>query len=107
MAYGNPAAPEILFAHGLGQSRLSWQRQVERLSDHLRVVTFDMRGHGGSSVPDSPDAYADGARWADDIRAVIEAAQLRRPTMVGWSFGALTVGHYLKHYGAHGLRVSH
>jgi pimeloyl-ACP methyl ester carboxylesterase len=101
--YGNPAAPEILFVHGLGQSGLSWDHQVAHLADRFRLVTFDMRGHGASSVPDSPDAYADGARWAADIRSVREAAGLRRPTLVGWSFGALTVGHYLKHYGARDL----
>ncbi|WP_107487064.1 alpha/beta fold hydrolase [Streptomyces thermolilacinus] len=59
-AYGNPAAPGILFVHGLGRSSLSWHRQVEHLAARLRLVTFDMRGHGASSVPDSPDAYADG-----------------------------------------------
>ncbi|MFE6526764.1 alpha/beta fold hydrolase [Streptomyces sp. NPDC057794] len=103
-AYGNPAAPEVLFVHGLGQSALSWHRQVEHLAARFRIVTFDMRGHGASSVPDSPDAYADGARWAADIRSVREAFGLRRPTLVGWSFGALIVGHYLKHYGAQDLR---
>lgn len=102
--YGDPAAPEILFVHGLGQSGLSWHRQIAHLADRFRLVTFDMRGHGASSVPDSPDAYADGARWAADIRSVREAAELRRPTLVGWSFGALTVGHYLKHYGARDVR---
>ncbi|MEU9558528.1 alpha/beta fold hydrolase [Streptomyces fumanus] len=102
-AYGDPAAPEILFVHGLGQSGLSWHRQVTQLAARFRLVTFDMRGHGASSAPDSPDAYADGARWAADIRAVREAAGLRRPTLVGWSFGALTVGHHLKHHGADDL----
>jgi pimeloyl-ACP methyl ester carboxylesterase len=108
-AYGAPHAPEILFVHGLGQSGLSWHRQVTHLARRFRVVTFDMRGHGASSVPDSPEAYADGALWAADIRGVREAAGLRRPTLVGWSFGALTVGHYLKHYGAgdlHGVALT-
>ncbi|MFE1199523.1 alpha/beta fold hydrolase [Streptomyces olivaceoviridis] len=102
-AYGDPSHPEILFVHGLGQSGLCWHRQVEHLASRFRLVTFDMRGHGASSVPDSPDAYADGARWAADIRSVRETAGLHRPTLVGWSFGALAVGHYLKHYGARDL----
>lgn len=46
--YGNPAASEILFVRGLGQSALSWHRQVEHLAARFRVVTFDMRGHGSS-----------------------------------------------------------
>ncbi|GAA2821037.1 alpha/beta hydrolase [Saccharopolyspora taberi] len=102
--HGDPAAPEILFVHGLGQSRLSWQRQVDALADRFRIVTFDLRGHGASSRPDAPDAYTDGARWAADIQAVIDAAELRRPTAVGWSFGGFAIGHYLKHQGPDRLR---
>ncbi len=100
MAYGNPAHPELLFAHGLGQSRLAWDRQVSALSDRFRIVTFDLRGHGDSSKPDHPDAYADGASWAGDLQAVMRAAKLQHPTLVGWSFGGFTLGHYLKHHGA-------
>src|SRR5690606_12130769 len=49
--YGSEGAPEILFLHGLGQSRLSWDRQVESLAANFRVVTWDLRGHGSSDKP--------------------------------------------------------
>lgn len=62
-------------------------------------MTFDMRGHGDSDKPDNAAAYASGERWADDLRAVMETAGLRRPTLVGWSLGGFVVGLYLAKYG--------
>ncbi len=97
--YGDPARPEILFLHGLNQCRLSWDRQVGALAGRFRVVTFDLRGHGDSDKPADEAAYWDGGRWADDVAAVVDAAGLRRPTLVGWSIGGLVVGHYLARHG--------
>ncbi len=98
-AYGRPGGREILLIHGLGQSRLSWDRQIDALASRFRVVTYDLRGHGNSDKPASVEIYADGARWADDLQAVMDAAGLRRPVLVGWSLGGLVVGQYLAKYG--------
>ena len=98
--HGDPSGPEVLLVHGLGQSRLSWSRQTHgRLAETCHIVSYDLRGHGDSSKPARVDAYADPALWAADLHAVIEAAGLRRPTVVGWSLGALVTGHYLARHG--------
>ncbi|MEZ2126448.1 MULTISPECIES: alpha/beta fold hydrolase [unclassified Sinorhizobium] len=99
-AQGNPQASEILFIHGLRQSRLSWEKQFadESLSG-FRIVSFDLRGHGDSDKPTTPDAYSDADRWADDVAAVIAGAKLRRPVLVGWSLGGFVAGAYLRKYG--------
>jgi len=55
------------------------------LTEHCRVATFDLRGHGNSDKPDHADAYASGEQWADHLNSVMETAGLRRPTLVGWS----------------------
>ncbi|WP_170921029.1 alpha/beta fold hydrolase [Enhydrobacter aerosaccus] len=103
-AYGDPGHPEIVLVHGLGQSRLSWELQTDSaLVQRFRIVTFDLRGHGDSDKPDEAPAYADGARWADDLGAVIAAAKLRRPTLVGWSLGGLVIGHYVARRGIDGI----
>lgn len=99
-AQGDPSAPEILFIHGLRQSRLSWEKQLaDPALRRFRIVTFDLRGHGDSGKPTSFDAYSDADRWADDVAAVIEAAKLRRPVLVGWSLGGYVAGAYLRKYG--------
>jgi len=99
-AVGDPEAPEILFIHGLRQSRLSWSRQLDDPTlAGFRKVRFDLRGHGDSDKPVSPDSYADLGRWADDVAALIEAAKLRRPVLVGWSLGGFVTGGYLDKHG--------
>lgn len=100
MSYGAASALPIIFVHGLGQSRLSWDRQIVADFAQYRLITFDLRGHGDSDRPAEPEVYADGARWADDLAAVIEQTGSERVVLVGWSFGGLVIGHYLRRYGA-------
>lgn len=100
MSYGAASAFPIIFVHGLSQSRLSWDRQIVVDLAHYRLITFDLRGHGHSDKPVEPEAYADGDYWADDLAAVIEQTGSKRVLLVGWSFGGLVIGHYLRRYGA-------
>lgn len=63
------------------------------------MVTFDIRGHGGSDKPLDPAYYKEPKRWADEVKAVIEAAKLRQPVLVGWSYGTRIIIEYLMVYG--------
>ena len=98
---GEPGAPEIVFVHGLRQSRLSWDRQFASPDlAGFRLIRFDLRGHGDSGKPDDPSAYSDLTVWGDDLAAVLDAGQARRPVLVGWSLGGAVIGGYLsKHAG--------
>lgn len=97
--WGNPSGPEILLIHGLSQSHLSWLRQVKSdLAKTFRMITYDIRGHGGSDKPLDPAYYKDQKRWADEVQAVIEGARLKKPVLVGWSYGGRIIVEYLMHY---------
>ncbi|MDK1374291.1 MULTISPECIES: alpha/beta hydrolase [unclassified Sinorhizobium] len=97
---GDGQAPEVLFIHGLRQSRLSWEKQfADPALAGFRMASFDLRGHGDSDKPTALDAYSDADRWADDVAAVIAGAKLRRPVLVGWSLGGFVAGAYLRKYG--------
>lgn len=98
---GDTTKPGILFIHGFGQSQLAFKRQFEsNLSDQFHLVAFDLRGHGASAKPWRAEDYADSNIWADDVRAVINATNLKRPVIVGWSYGGHVAMDYVKHYGA-------
>src|SRR2546428_12595008 len=98
--WGNPNGPEILFIHGFSQSHLSWLRQVRsELAKSFRMITYDIRGHGGSDKPLTPEYYQDPKRWGDEVNAVMKGAQLKHPVLVGWSYGWRSIAEYLMHYG--------
>jgi non-heme chloroperoxidase len=102
--WGNPSGSEVLFIHGFSQASLSWQRQVESdLAKEFRMVTYDLRGHGNSDKPLEPEKYKESKAWADEVQAVIDAAKLKRPVLVGWSYGGRVIGDYLAIRGAAGL----
>jgi non-heme chloroperoxidase len=99
--WGNPRGREILFVHGFNQCHLSWLRQVTdtALAESCRMITFDLRGHGSSGKPEHRDAYLADKLWADDVAAVIAASGLKRPVLVGWSYGARVISDYLRVHG--------
>ncbi len=103
-AKGDPAASEVLFIHGLRQSRLSWDKQfADPALAGFRMIRFDLRGHGDSDKPSALESYSDADLWADDVAAVIAATKLRRPVLVGWSLGGYVAGAYLRKYGGPGI----
>lgn len=98
--WGNPNGAEVLFIHGFSQSHLSWLRQVEsELANQFRLITYDVRGHGGSDKPPDQAYYKGHKRWADELKSVIEAARLKHPVLVGWSYGGRIISEYLMEYG--------
>jgi len=100
---GNPGGRPILFIHGFSQCSLAWARQMNsELADTFRLVALDIRGHGLSDKP--RDSYGDSKLWADDVHAVIQALQLDRPVLCGWSYGPLVILDYVRHYGEDGIR---
>jgi len=99
--WGNPAGIEVVFVHGFMQSHLSWTKQLQdpTLASALRMVAYDFRGHGASDKPMAPEFYNDGDRFADELRAVIGTAGMKRPVLVGWSYGTRIVSDYLMKFG--------
>jgi pimeloyl-ACP methyl ester carboxylesterase len=98
--WGNPDGLEILLIHGFSQSHLSWSRQFgSELAKTFRIITYDIRGHGGSEKPLDAAHYRDHKRWAEELNAVMEGAKLKRPVLVGWSYGGRILVEYLMEYG--------
>lgn len=101
---GDPARPAVLLVHGIGQSHVSFEEQLRGpLVEQFHVVSFDLRGHGNSGKPWSASDYTDSAKWAGDVHRVIAALGLRRPVLLGWSYGTLVVSDYLRHHGTGNL----
>ncbi len=97
---GNTDAPAILFIHGWSQTHAAWVKQFNSaLADQFHLIAFDLRGHGYSECPVGEEHYSNGSLYADDLQAVINHYNLDSLTLVGWSYGALIIGDYLRRHG--------
>lgn len=76
----------VLFHHGLGATSGTWAGWWPVLAERLRIVCFDMRGHGRSGHPRA-DAPLSLDLLADDIFKIADAAGADRFHLVGESIG--------------------
>ncbi|RRO20582.1 SDR family oxidoreductase [Saccharopolyspora rhizosphaerae] len=91
--HGPPDAPTVLAVHGYPDDHTVWDGVVAALSDRYRVVTYDVRGAGGSDRPDGTDGYRL-ERLADDLFAVAEAVSPDRPVhLLGHDWGSVQSWH--------------
>lgn len=65
------AGPVALCTHATGFCGLLWQLVAEELAGELRVIAWDVRGHGDSSAPEPGSAY-DWEELARDAIALVE-----------------------------------
>lgn len=87
----------LLLLSGQFATQRSWKRLLELLGNRYRVVTYDTRARGRSGTSNDYSFAAN----VDDISAVLEAAGVQRPVLVGWSYGAaLAVRYAALHPGA-------
>ena len=82
---GDPAAPPVLFLHGLGASKVSLLPVIGGLASQHRVVAMDFPGFGKSSAP--VGARYDAAWLAESALATLDAAGVDRAAIVGNSMG--------------------
>jgi len=80
--------PLALLHHANGFCKGMWAEVADALRGRFRVVAMDARGHGDSSHPDEPGAYA-WNHFAEDLVAVAEALVAER----GGGEVALGIGH--------------
>ena len=83
---GPPGAPALLMLHSLGTNLHVWDPQAEALAASLRVIRFDMRGHGLTTVTPGPYRIAD---LAQDALAVLDALGVESAHVAGLSIGGL------------------
>ena len=98
--WGNERGHPILLIHGFSQNSHCWQMQYESAAlKDFRLVALDLRGHGESEAPAIAEAYTRTDPWADDIAAIIRVLELKKPVLVGWSYGGFIISDYVRKYG--------
>jgi pimeloyl-ACP methyl ester carboxylesterase len=79
-----PAAPVILFVHGILGSHHNWAHLIGELAENARVIAPDLFGHGASAKPMGD--YSLGAHAAA-LRDLLDKLGIDTVTLVGHSLG--------------------
>jgi 3-oxoadipate enol-lactonase len=84
---GDPAAPVLVLSNSLGTSVAMWDPQMARLRPHFRIIRYDTRGHGRSSVPAGPYTIA---QLGADVAGLLDTLGVERAHFCGLSMGGIT-----------------
>jgi 3-oxoadipate enol-lactonase/4-carboxymuconolactone decarboxylase len=81
----------LIFSHSLGCDHTLWDPQAAALLPHFRLLRYDLRGHGATSVP--PGDYTI-EMLAHDVLALADALGIRQFSWCGLSLGGM-IGQWL------------
>jgi pimeloyl-ACP methyl ester carboxylesterase len=88
------AGPAVVLIHGFTLDTRMWDDQFLPLAERFQVVRYDLRGFGQSALPTEGEPYS----HVDDLQALLDALQLRSPSLVGLSKGgAVAIDFALTH----------
>jgi pimeloyl-ACP methyl ester carboxylesterase len=86
------SGPDLVMLHGISGNLAVWHlRMVPLLQQHFRVTTYDLRGHGNSSMP--PSGYTT-RNMAADLCGLLDGLGIAQADIVGHSFGADIALHF-------------
>lgn len=83
---GADGAPWLILSNSLGTQLDMWAPQMPALLKHFRVLRYDTRGHGKSSVPAGPYSIA---QLGDDVIALMDHLKIDRAHFCGLSMGGM------------------
>jgi 3-oxoadipate enol-lactonase len=84
---GPDDAAVLVFSNSLGTTGVMWDAQAAALSDRLRVLRYDARGHGSTPATRGPYTVGD---LAGDVIDLIDRLELERVSFCGLSIGGMT-----------------
>lgn len=84
---GPENAPAVVLSNSIGTNVELWAPIVSQLAHSHRVIRYDSRGHGGSSVPEGEYSISD---LALDVADVLDILEIERASFVGISIGGQT-----------------
>lgn len=79
--------PTLLLNNSVGASLGMWDELAALLAQDFRIVRYDTRGHGQSTVTDEPITIE---TLGGDVIRILDALDIQRATICGLSLGGLT-----------------
>ena len=78
----------LVLVHGLADDHRAWRKTLAWLALERRVIAYDLRGHGQSTLG-APDGTL--TQLAGDLVALLDALELERTDLCGFSLGGTVV----------------
>jgi len=97
------SGPAIIFVHGIGARKSSWDKVIVHLKNHFTCISYDLRGHGDSPRGDFPYSLE---VLVEDLEALRLKLNLGKIHIVGHSLGGMIGPRYAKSYPSNVLSVS-
>ncbi|MFO7625055.1 MAG: alpha/beta hydrolase [Anaerolineales bacterium] len=86
----------LIFIHGYPLNKTMWEAQLQALSTVARVITPDLRGHGGSEPVQETYTMRS---MAKDIKELIENLNIEQPVVLcGLSMGGYICFEFMRNY---------
>jgi len=76
--------PPLFLIHGIGAARDAWRFMVPALREHFTVISYDLRGHGTSPLPNAPFGLDD---LVADLERLRKRTGIDRAHFAGHSLG--------------------
>ena len=89
------SGPPLFLIHGIGAARDGWRFLVPLLAPHFTVVTYDLRGHGTSPMPDGEFGLDE---LVADLERLRERTGFHRAHFAGHSLGGMIGPVYARKY---------
>jgi 3-oxoadipate enol-lactonase len=84
---GPAGAPALVLSNSLGTNFSMWDPELPAFEKHLRILRYDTRGHGQSSVTPGPYRMEQLGR---DVLHILDRLSLERVHFCGLSLGGMT-----------------
>lgn len=81
---GVPQGLPVVFIHGFPFNHTMWEPQMKALPNHIRAITYDVRGHGESDVVDGQYTLE---FFVDDLIALLDHLVIEQAVLCGLSMG--------------------
>ena len=80
------SGPAIIFIHGIGARKTSWNNVTQHLKDRFTCISYDLRGHGESPKGDLPYSLE---ALVNDLEVLRKKINIPKVHLVGHSLGGM------------------
>jgi pimeloyl-ACP methyl ester carboxylesterase len=89
------SGPPLFLIHGIGAARDAWRFMLPALRERFTVITYDLRGHGSSPLPDGEFGLDE---LVADLEHLRERTGFERAHFAGHSLGGMIAPAYARRH---------